>query len=91
MPHYTRADHPAFRGFTDSVHDAVTQIPADFQLNLTEAASQFLKLRWKLEMSIRLGEPAPETPVHTILGTALKDELRYIAVSLAEAALHNCE
>lgn len=87
----TRADHPAFMSFSSSVDDAITPIPAEFQLSLTEAASQYLKLRWKLEMSNRLGEPAPEPAVHAILQPRIRDELQHIAVSLAEAALHPCE
>jgi hypothetical protein len=154
MPHSIPAEHLAFKGFSNSVDDAVTPIPAEFQLNLAEAASQYLivlgkfglclkliseigGLEWsvcseileppcpitrdggskiskqtdhskppislisfrhkpnfpntKLEMSIRLGESAPETLVHLILGTRMREELCCIAVSLAKAALHPCE
>jgi hypothetical protein len=89
MSRSIRAEHPAFQGFSQSVDDAITPIPPGFQLEITEAAAQYLRLRWKLEMSIRLKEAAPETPVHTILGTRMKEELQHIAVSLAEAALNS--
>lgn len=91
MSHSIRAEHPAFQGFSSSVNDAITQIPTGFQLQLTEAAAQYLKLRWKLEMSLRLGERAPITTSHTILDTRMKEELQRIAVSLAEAALNHRE
>jgi hypothetical protein len=91
MSHSIHAEHPAFQAFRPSVDDATTPIPTEFQLQLTEAASQYLRLRWKLEMAIQLNEPAPPTPAHTILGTGMKEELRHIAVSLAEAALNRRE
>jgi hypothetical protein len=75
MSHSIHAEHLAFRGLRNSVDDAIEPIPANIQLNVMEAALQYLKLQWKLEMSIRLGEPAPETPVHTILGTWMREEL----------------
>jgi hypothetical protein len=87
--------HPALSGFELAVDEATAEIPEDFQLRMTEAAAKYLNHRWRVEISLKLREQKenakmnekPETiSESTILEQDMLDELRMIALCLAEAA-----
>ena len=90
----------ASSGIRSAADDATSQIPEDFQLWLTEAASQYLNSRWRVELSLlklkqnkemKVNEKPPPIEVSNIIGDEMLEELRSIALCLAEAAVTTCK
>jgi len=79
--------------------DMPSQIPEDFQLRLTEAASQYINARWRAELSLKsnkasnleLHQKRQIIEVSNIIDDELLQELRSVALCLAEAAHNSCE
>ncbi|KAI0282923.1 hypothetical protein BC826DRAFT_1110480 [Russula brevipes] len=79
--------------------DTPLQIPDDFQLRLTEAASQYINAHWRAELLLKLNK-APNIELHqkhqiievsNIINDELLQELCSIALCLAKAAHNSCE
>jgi hypothetical protein len=90
----------ASSGIRSAADDATSQIPEDFQLRLTEAASQYLNSRWRAELyslklktnkEMKVKEKPPPIEVSNILGDEMLKELRSVALCLAEAAVSTCK
>jgi len=91
---------PASSRIRSAADDATSQIPEAFQLRLTEAVSQYLYSRWRVELSslklkqnkeMKVNEELPPIEVSNILSDEMLEELRSIAVCLAEAAVTTCK
>jgi hypothetical protein len=91
---------PASSGIRSAADDATSEIPDDFQLRLTEAASQYLNSRWRVELSslkskdnkeMKLAEKPQPIKFSDIMGDEMLEELRSIALCLAKAAVTTCK
>jgi hypothetical protein len=92
--------HPAPLGIRSVADNATLQIPSDFELQLTKAASQYLNSCWRVELSslqfkenkeMKVNENLPPIEVSDMIGDEMLEELRRIALCLAEAAVMTCK
>lgn len=97
---YMSTPHPASGGMRYAADAAASQIPNNFQLRLTEAASQYINSRWRVELSslkrntndeMKANEKPPSIEVSEIIPDKMLEELRSVAVSLAEVSLTTCK